>query len=92
MSQDFVGSVGHRNDYGEFITIGEKRVRKEQIVSYGLMFFVDKDAAEKMGIPFFPYGIEVKTPGFTVHIPLADNLEVVRQEMQRLDWIFRGEK
>lgn len=71
-----------RYDYGEFLTSGNLRLRTDLITAY--MCHFDKEANKKTGVKFLVSG------GWL--IADHDGDEACDKEIQRIDWIFRGEE
>ncbi len=85
MSQHISGEVGQsiRHDYGEFIHIGEFRLRKELITIYAPNYITDDPKGRKFGILITVsgerYGLAIGTE------------EETKIELEKLDWIFKKE-
>lgn len=80
------GNIGQSvsNDYGEFITIGDTRMRKDLIIFYCLCPISD-DPSNR------PFGIKVSTPYFPIGVAIGTK-EEAEKEVLRLDWLFKGDK
>lgn len=85
MSQHITGEVGQniRQDLGEFISIGDMRVRRDLIVTYSGCALTDDPKGRK-------HGIKLIVNNGAIGIPF-DTEEEVNKELARLDWIFKKE-
>lgn len=86
MSQHITGSVGQtvQNDYGDFVTIAETRMRKDLIIAYCL-------AEEVTGDPRgWTNGLIITLSYKTLAIPM-ETKEKAQVELEKLDWIFKKE-
>jgi hypothetical protein len=85
MSQDISGAISQyvRNELGEFITIGDVRVRKSCVVAYNWCTIQGDEGR--------PFGIKVTTP-YTQWGSAIGSREETDKLIERLDWIFKGEQ
>ncbi len=80
--EHITGNLGQsiRNDYGEFVTIGTFRVRKELIIVYANNLHPDHK------------GIFLILSGGThTCSPIADD-EEIKKTLERLDWIYKKDQ
>ncbi len=83
MSDYISGSLGQSvsQDYGEFVTVGEFRLRKDLITIYAPNLMKDDPEGRQFGILITVYGERYGLP-----IGTREETEI---ELQKLDWIFK---
>lgn len=78
------GNIGNTviHDYGDFLTIKNFRIRKEQILTYA-SFSETKEEKKS-------YWLSVWTAGIGHHISIQfDSIEDAESAAQKLDWEFK---
>jgi hypothetical protein len=86
MSQHITGEVGQnvRQDFGEFVTIGDVRLRRDLIVAYNWCPITDDPKGRT-------HGVRALVNNGWIGIPVGSE-EEMNKAIERLDWIFKKER